>query len=80
MPQDADSQHAREAELSRRTAANGRSLDDLRANALAGTREELVDTIGRYAELGTERLYLQVLDLHDLDHLDLLATEVMPHV
>jgi hypothetical protein len=51
----------------------------------AGTPEELVDTIGRYAELGTERLYLQVLDLHDLDlhdldHLDLLATEVRPHV
>jgi alkanesulfonate monooxygenase SsuD/methylene tetrahydromethanopterin reductase-like flavin-dependent oxidoreductase (luciferase family) len=71
---------ADEAELSRRAAAIGRSLDDLRTNALAGTPQEIVDTIGKYAELGTERLYLQVLDLHDLDHLDLLATEVMPHV
>ena len=36
--------------------------------------------IGRYAALGAQRVYLQVLDQHDLDHLDLLATEVMPHV
>ena len=26
------------------------------------------------------RVYLQVLDLHDLDHLELIASEVMPHV
>jgi F420-dependent oxidoreductase-like protein len=71
---------ADEAELSRRAGFIDRSLDDLRANALAGTPQEMVDTIGRYAELGTERLYLQVLDLHDLDHLELFAAEVMPHV
>jgi alkanesulfonate monooxygenase len=69
-----------EAELERRAAAIGRPLDDLRANALAGTPSEIVDAIGRYSELGSQRVYLQVLDLHDLDHLDLLATEVMPHV
>jgi F420-dependent oxidoreductase-like protein len=69
-----------EAELERRAAVIGRPLDDLRANALAGTPSELVDTIGRYAELGSRRLYLQVLDLHDLDHLELLAADVMPHV
>ena len=38
------------------------------------------DKIGRFADLGAERVYLQVLDLADLDHLDLIATEVMPHV
>jgi F420-dependent oxidoreductase-like protein len=69
-----------EAELERRAAVIGRPLDDLRANALAGTPSEIIDSIGRYAELGSRRIYLQVLDLHDLDHLDLLATEVMPHV
>ncbi|MDX6358176.1 MAG: hypothetical protein QOH37_1230 [Nocardioidaceae bacterium] len=69
-----------EAELERRAAVIGRPLDDLRANALAGTPSELVDTIGRYAELGSGRCYLQVLDLHDLDHLELLASDVMPHV
>jgi alkanesulfonate monooxygenase len=27
--------------------------------------------------VGTSRIYLQVLDLHDLDHLELIASEVM---
>jgi alkanesulfonate monooxygenase len=69
-----------ETELERRAAAIGRPVADLRANALAGTPSEVVDMIGRYAELGSQRVYLQVLDLHDLDHLELLAAEVMPHV
>jgi alkanesulfonate monooxygenase len=71
---------ADEAELERRAAFIGRSADDLRANALAGTPAEVAERINRYAELGAERVYLQVLDLHDLDHLDLLASEVMPNV
>ena len=36
-----------------------------------------LDTIGRYAEIGSERIYLQVLDLGDLEHLELVASEVM---
>ena len=71
---------ADEAELDRRAAAIGRDKDELRENGLAGTPQEVVDKIGRYAELGAERLYLQVLDLSDLDHLRLVAREVMPHV
>ncbi len=71
---------ADEAEVQRRADYIGRTPDDLRANALAGTPEEIVDTIGRYAALGAERMYLQVLDLHDLDQLQLIADEVMPHV
>ncbi|NGM15692.1 LLM class F420-dependent oxidoreductase [Verrucosispora sioxanthis] len=66
-----------DAEVARRAAAIGREPDELRANGLAGTPAEVVDTIGRYAEIGSQRLYLQVLDLTDLDHLDLVATEVM---
>ncbi len=71
---------ADEAELARRAAAIGRDVDDLRANGVAGTPQEAVDTLARYAALGSQRAYLQVLDLTDLDHLDLIATEVMPHV
>ncbi len=41
---------------------------------------EVIDTIGRYAALGSQRIYLQVLDLADLEHLHLIAEEVMPHV
>jgi F420-dependent oxidoreductase-like protein len=65
------------AELGRRAAAIGRDVDELREHGLAGTPDEVVDTAGRYAEAGASRLYLQVLDLGDLDHLDLVAERVM---
>ena len=51
-----------------------------RENGLAGTPQEVVDRIGEYAATGSTRIYLQVLDLADLEHLDLVAAEVMPHV
>ncbi|MEU7911748.1 LLM class F420-dependent oxidoreductase [Microbispora bryophytorum] len=69
-----------EAEIARRAAGIGREVDELRVNGLAGTPQEIVDKIGRFAEMGAERLYLQVLDLHDLEHLELIAAEVLPHV
>ncbi len=65
-----------DAEVVRRAAVIGREADELRANGVAGTPAEAVDTLGRYAEAGAERVYLQVLDLADLDHLDLIASEV----
>ncbi len=69
-----------EAELIRRAAAIGRELPDLRENGLAGTPSEIVDKIGVFAEAGASALYLQVLDLDDLGHLELLAAEVMSQV
>ncbi|WP_300404025.1 LLM class F420-dependent oxidoreductase [Nocardioides sp.] len=69
-----------EAELDRRAQKIGRDKDELRENGLAGTPDEVVAKARRYADLGSQRLYLQVLDLADLDHLDLVAAEVMPHV
>jgi len=68
------------AEVARRAEVIGRTADDLRANALAGTPQQVIDTIGRYAALGSQRIYLQTLDLADLEHLHLVAEEVMPHV
>jgi F420-dependent oxidoreductase-like protein len=47
---------------------------------LYGTPDQVVDVIGQYAKLGATRLFLQIIDLHDLDHLDLIASEVMPQV
>jgi F420-dependent oxidoreductase-like protein len=69
-----------DAEVRRRAEAIGRDVGDLRASGVAGTPAECVETISRYASVGTKRLYLQVLDLADLDHLDLIAAEVMPHL
>ena len=69
-----------DAEVRRRAEAIGREVDELRESGVVGTQGECVETIGRYASIGTERVYLQVLDLHDLDHLDLIAAEVMPQL
>jgi F420-dependent oxidoreductase-like protein len=69
-----------EAEVKRRAAAIGSEPQELAGNGLAGTPAQVVDTLGRWAEIGTERVYLQVLDLSDLDHLDLIASEVMPQI
>jgi F420-dependent oxidoreductase-like protein len=69
-----------ESELARRAEAIGRDLSDLRASAVAGTPAEVADRLGQYAQAGTDRIYLQVLDLQDLDHLELIASEVAPQV
>ena len=69
-----------EAEVDRRAAAIGRDPDELRANGVAGTPDEAAKTLRRWADLGCERVYLQVLDLHDLDHLRLVADVVAPTV
>lgn len=67
---------ASEAEYARRAAAIGREPGELRENGVAGTVDEVVESIGRWAEAGADRMYLQVLDLADLDHLDLIAEAV----
>ncbi|MFR9673274.1 LLM class F420-dependent oxidoreductase [Streptomyces sp. TR06-5] len=66
-----------EPEVARRAAAIGRDVAELRENGLAGTPEEVVDRIGRYREAGASRLYLQTMDLSDLDHLELVSSQVM---
>ena len=67
------------ADISRRAASIGRPVDELRQNGLCGTPDEVVAKIAAYAGVGASRLYLQVLDLDDLDHLALLGREVLPH-
>ena len=69
-----------EGEFRRRAAAIGRDVAALRDNGIAGTPSEVVDKIGEYAETGASTVYLQVLDLADLDHLELIAAEVLPQV
>jgi F420-dependent oxidoreductase-like protein len=69
-----------DAEVRRRAANIGRDADDLRANAVAGTPDEVVRRLEQWASIGVQRMYLQVLDLDDLDHVALLAAEVRPAV
>jgi F420-dependent oxidoreductase-like protein len=69
-----------EAEIARRASAIGRGVDDLRRHALCGTPDEVVARLAEFADRGASRVYLQVLDLSDLDHLALLADKVLPAV
>ncbi|NKQ58459.1 LLM class F420-dependent oxidoreductase [Amycolatopsis sp. K13G38] len=68
-----------DTELSRRAAAIGREVAELKESGLAGSPAEVVDKIGRIREeTGITRLYLQVLDIADLDHLEVIASDVAP--
>ncbi|MBA8825572.1 alkanesulfonate monooxygenase [Saccharopolyspora lacisalsi] len=70
-----------DAQVESRAAAIGRDPDELRTNGLAGSPAQVVDTIGYWRRrTGLNRLYLQVLDLSDLDHLELVASKVMPQL
>ena len=63
-----------EAEFARRAEAIGREKSELRQNGVAGLVEEGVERIAAFAEAGCDRMYFQVLDLKDLDHLSVLAS------
>ncbi|NUT51034.1 MAG: LLM class F420-dependent oxidoreductase [Saccharothrix sp.] len=70
-----------DAEVARRAEAIGREADELRRNGLAGTPDEVVDRLGEWREkTGISRAYLQVLDLADLDHVELIAATVAPQL
>ncbi|UQX88385.1 LLM class F420-dependent oxidoreductase [Jatrophihabitans telluris] len=69
-----------EAEVGQRADAIGRGVEDLRSTALAGSPDEIVDQIGRYAAIGASTVYLQIMDLSDLDQLELLASAVLPQL
>ncbi|HMG27933.1 MAG TPA: LLM class F420-dependent oxidoreductase [Acidimicrobiia bacterium] len=69
-----------EAEFRRRADAIGRQPDELRENGAAGLPGEVVDTLRAFEAAGAESAYLQLLDVSDLEHIALLAAEVMPAV
>ncbi|MEA5364608.1 LLM class F420-dependent oxidoreductase [Amycolatopsis sp., V23-08] len=70
-----------DAEVERRASAIGRDAEGLRKSGLAGTPAEVVDRIGQWREkTGITRVYLQLLDLSDLDQIDLIASEVAPQL
>ena len=63
-----------DSEIARRADAIGREVDELRSSSpLVGTPEEIVDRLSPFVEAGVQRVYLQVLDMSDLDHLEVFA-------
>jgi len=69
-----------EGELERRAGRIGRTVEDLRRSGAAGTPAEVADRLAQYREAGASRSYLQVIDLDDLEHVALIAAEVMPRL
>jgi len=69
-----------EAEFVRRAAAVGREPAELREHGLAGTPSEIVDRLGDLAEEGVESVYLQIMDMSDLEHLEFIAAEIVPQL
>ena len=62
-----------QAEFERRAAAIGREPGELREVGIAGLPGQARAAVGRFQDAGVERLYLQLLDLDDLEHLELVA-------
>jgi F420-dependent oxidoreductase-like protein len=47
---------------------------------LIGSPAQLVQRLGEFAEVGTARVHLRLIDMADLDHLELIAAEVLPQL
>jgi F420-dependent oxidoreductase-like protein len=70
-----------DAEVARRALTIGKDAADLRATGLAGTVAEVVDRLGQWRDkTGITRIYLQLMDMADLDQVELIAAEVAPQL
>jgi F420-dependent oxidoreductase-like protein len=70
-----------DAEVAARALTIARDPADMPGNPLTGTVAEVVDKIGQWREAtGVTRLYVQLLDLGDIDQVELIAAEVAPQL
>ena len=68
------------AEVARRAKNIGREVAELTESGLCGTPDQVIAKIKQWGAAGSETVYLQILDLDDLEHLDLIAAQVLPHI
>ncbi|PGH41583.1 probable F420-dependent oxidoreductase, Rv1855c family [Micromonospora sediminicola] len=47
---------------------------------VVGSPAQLVDRLGEFAAVGTTRVHLRLIDFDDLDHVELIAAEVLPQL
>jgi len=70
-----------ESEVQRKLATGNQSREQLRGiGILVGTANEIVEQLGRLAEVGVQRVMVQWLDLDDLDGLEAMAKGVLPQL
>jgi alkanesulfonate monooxygenase SsuD/methylene tetrahydromethanopterin reductase-like flavin-dependent oxidoreductase (luciferase family) len=70
-----------DAEVAARAQTIGRDPVDMLTNGLGGTPAQVVDRLGQWREqTGITRIYLQLLDIGDIDQIELIAAEVAPQL
>ncbi len=69
-----------DAEIAKRAARIGREVSELRENGICGTPDEVAAKLRELEAAGVQRMYLQIMDLHDLEHVQLLAEAVRPQL
>lgn len=70
-----------DAEVARRAARIGKSLEDVRDGVnIVGDADEIGERIEFYRSFGVERVYFQLLDQQDPDHVEFLGAEALPHL
>jgi alkanesulfonate monooxygenase SsuD/methylene tetrahydromethanopterin reductase-like flavin-dependent oxidoreductase (luciferase family) len=67
-----------DAEFRARAERIGADPEALRRVHLGGSVAEVADRLERYRELGVARVYLQTVDMTDLEHLAQLADGLLP--
>ena len=68
-----------DAELERRAAAMGTTMADFRGpRTISGGPDEIAEKVSRLQALGADRVYFQLMDLQDVDHVEYLGSEVLP--
>lgn len=68
-----------DAQVARRASNIGWEAGELAAQQLAGTPDQVAERLGQLADLGASRVYLQILDLDDLEHIE-FAASLIPRV
>ena len=62
-----------DAEVARRAASIGGEVEELKTNGLCGTADEVLTRMAEWRDVGAQRIYLQVLDLDDLEHISFMG-------
>jgi F420-dependent oxidoreductase-like protein len=66
------------AEIERRVRATNQDPGRLKAAGLYGTPSDVASRLAEYAALGISRVYLQLLDITDLEQVELIGSELAP--
>lgn len=68
-----------DADLERRAERMGTSMAEFRSpRTFSGGPDEIADKVARLQALGATRIYFQLMDLRDVDHVEYLGAEVLP--